>query len=168
MSLEQIEGVITVMTTHWTTTDGRYHILIKAHAYKQARAQITTNFTAYYANHLRQSKTETDSWLFFGKPCIPDTLDNTNASSGKNSFLSTSAASFGSFDLSKTSDLFDAFQPPASNLYSWSDVVKQSPISKEVTTPTPSTTATTATSVFVYPKQGPQPHMQNTATLRQI
>jgi hypothetical protein len=80
-----------------------------------------------------------------GPPGIKVAADNADKSSGAISFLTTSAASFASFDMSTTNDAFETFTP-ASQTYSWSYVTQQKapPIPSEVTTPIPPATATTA------------------------
>jgi hypothetical protein len=86
-----------------------------------------------------------DALRFMGPPGIKVAADNTDKSSGAISFLTTSAASFASFDMSTTEDAFETFTP-ATRTYSWSEVAQQQapPIPSEVTTPIPPATATTA------------------------
>jgi hypothetical protein len=80
-----------------------------------------------------------------GPPGIKVAADNTDKSSGAISFLTTSAASFASFDMLTTKDAFETFTP-ATQTYSWSKGAQQKapPIPSEVTTPIPPATATTA------------------------
>jgi hypothetical protein len=84
--------------------------------------------------------------LFLRPPGIKVDINNKDESSGAMSFLTTSAASFASFDTSTTADAFEIFTPVAGT-YSWSHIVwqKSPPIPSEVsTTSIPAATVTAA------------------------
>lgn len=145
--LETTAGVIAVLPTRRTTKTGRYNILVKSKDFKQVRANIIQKFPTYYKQVSTDAQQNPDNYQFLGPPGIPSYTNNEDASSGAQSFLSTSAASFASFgDMSDTSDVYEPFTP-ATNTYSWSDVVKRSPSSQipaVVSTPISSATVTTA------------------------
>jgi hypothetical protein len=143
--LEQITGVIAVVSTRKTLTLGRYNILIPAGQFKAVKGNIIQHFPEYYNNISADAKQNPDALMFLGPPGIKVDTDNEDESSGAMSFLTTSAASFASFDMSTTADAFEIFTP-AAGTYSWSDVAqrKSPPIPSEVTTPTPAATATAA------------------------
>jgi hypothetical protein len=143
--LEQITGVIAVVSTRKTLTLGRYNILIPAGQFKAVKGNIIQHFPEYYNNISADAKQNPDALMFLGPPGIKLDTDNEDESSGAMSFLTTSAASFASLDMSTTADAFEIFTP-AAGTYSWSDVAqrKSPPIPSEVTTPTPAATATAA------------------------
>jgi hypothetical protein len=99
------------------------------------------------------AKQKPDSLQFLGPPGIKQDTEQDDESSGAISFLTTSAASFASFDMSTTVDAFETFTP-VTGTYSWSEVVQQNPppVPSEVTTKpnsaTTPTTASLATSAF--------------------
>jgi hypothetical protein len=110
------------------------------------KGNIVQNFSDIYNKVPIDARQNPDALMFMGSPGIKVATDNEDESSGAISFLTTSAASFASFDMSTTDDAFETFTP-ATRTYSWSDVVQQKspPIPSEVTTPIPAaTTATTA------------------------
>jgi hypothetical protein len=143
--LEQITGVIAVVSTRKTSTLGRYNILIPAGQFKAVKGNIIQHFPEYYNNVSADAKQNPDALMFLGPPGIKVDTDNEDESSGAMSFLTTSAASFASLDMSTTADAFEIFTP-AAGTYSWSDVAqrKSPPIPSEVTTPTPAATVTAA------------------------
>jgi hypothetical protein len=152
--LEQIPGVITVVPTRTFPQIGRYNILISSGKFKAMKATITQQFPAMYATVPADAKQNPDSLKCFGPPGIkPGETKKDNKSSGAISFLTTSAASFASFDMSTTADAFETFTP-ATGTYSWSEVVQQKKplVPSEVTTKPNSiatpTTASLATSAF--------------------
>jgi hypothetical protein len=144
-TLEQITGVIAVVSTRKTPTQGRYNILIPAGQFKAVKGSIIQRFPEYYKNISADAKQNPDALMFLGSPGIKVDNDNEDESSGAMSFLTTSAASFASLDMSTTADAFEIFTP-AAGTYSWSDVAQQKPppIPNEVTTPTPNATVTAA------------------------
>ena len=151
--LEQITGVIAVVPTQTTSQTGRYNILITSGHFKATKAIITKQFPAWYNTVPDDAKQNPDSLKFFGFPGIKSGVEKDDESSGAISFLTTSAASFASFDMSTTADAFETFTP-VTGTYSWSEVFQQNPppVPSEVTTkPNSVTTPTTeslATSAF--------------------
>jgi hypothetical protein len=143
--LEQISGVITIMSTQMTPTSGRYNILISAGKFKEVKGNIVTNFSDIYNKVPSDARQNPDALMFMGSPRIRVAADNEDESNGAISFLTTSTASFASFDMSTTDDAFETFTP-ATRTYSWSKVAQQKapPIPSEVTTPIPAATVTTA------------------------
>jgi hypothetical protein len=106
---------------------------------------IVKKISAIYNQVANDARQNPDALQFMGPPGIKVAADNTDESSGAISFLTTSAASFASFDMSTTEDAFETFTP-ATRTYSWSKVAQQKapPIPSEVTTPIPPATVTTA------------------------
>jgi hypothetical protein len=152
-TLEQIPGVIAVVPTRTTAQIGRYNILISSGKFKTTKATITKQFPAMYDTVPVDAKQKPDSPQFLGPPGIKQDTEQDDESSGAISFLTTSAASFASFDMSTTVDAFETFTP-VTGTYSWSEVVQQKPppVPTEVTTKPNSaatpTTASLATSAF--------------------
>jgi hypothetical protein len=142
-ALEEITGVKTVIQTRKTHTYGRYNILIDAKTFKVTKGIIQARFAAIYKKHVPiNAKQDPEALQFYGPPEIP--MDNDyEESSGEKSFISMSAASFASFDMSNTHDNYEMFIPVAGT-FSWSDAVQEKtrPIPHEVTTPGPDATAT--------------------------
>jgi hypothetical protein len=143
-----------VLPTRKTAKTGRYNILVHSKTFKKVRATIIDKFPAYYDQIASDAQQNPDAYLFLGPPSIPNyNNNNEDASSGDQSFLSMSAASFASFgDMSATADVYEPFTP-ATNPYSWADIAKrsQSSIPDVVSTPTSSadvTMASQATSVL--------------------
>jgi hypothetical protein len=152
--LEQIPGAIAVVPTRTTPQIGRHNILISYGQFKATKATITQEFPAMYATVPANAKQNPNSLKFFGPPAIKPETKKDEESSGAISFLTTSAASFASFDMSTTADAFETFTP-ATGTYSWSKVVQQkkTPVPSEVTSKpniaaTPTSTASLATSAF--------------------
>jgi hypothetical protein len=133
------------VSTRTTSKLGRYNILIPAGQFKAVKANIIHHFPDYYNKVSADAKQNPNALMFLGPPGIKADIDNEDESSGDMSFLTTSAASFASFDMSTTADAFEIFTP-AAGTYSWSDVVQQKspPIPSEVTTPIPVATVTAA------------------------
>jgi hypothetical protein len=121
--LEQISGVIAVASTRKTLTLGRYNILIPAGQFKAVKGNIIQHFPEYYNNISADAKQNPDALMFLGPPGIKVDTDNEDESSGAMSFLTTSAASFASLDMSTTADAFEIFTP-ATGTYSWSDIAQ--------------------------------------------
>jgi hypothetical protein len=150
--LKQIPSVIAIVPTQTTPQNGRYNILIYSEKFKAMKATITQHFPAWYGTVPADAKQNPDFFKYFGPPGIKPATENDKASSGAVSFLTTSAASFASFDMSTTADVFETFTP-ATGTYSWSKVVQKTPpVPSEVTTKPNSvatpTTASLATSAF--------------------
>jgi hypothetical protein len=153
-SIESTAGVIAMLPTRRSLTTGRYNILTKATDFKTVRADIIAKFPSYYDQVCPNEQQKPDAYLFHGPPGISALKDTDDASSGAQSFLSTSAASFASFsDLSESTNVYENF-PSANNTYSWSDVAKRnsSNIPNEVSTPVANAKASHAA-----PKATPSP-----------
>jgi hypothetical protein len=151
--LEQITGVIAVVPTRTTSQTGRYNILISFGQFKATKAIITKQFPTWYNTVPEDAKQNPDSLKFFGFPGIKPGIEKDGKSNGAISFLTTSAASFASFNMSTTADTFETFTP-ATGTYSRCEVVQQKnpPVPSEVMTKpnsvTTPTTASLATSAF--------------------
>jgi hypothetical protein len=140
--IEEIAGVMAVVTTGKTLTHGKYNVLITSQRFLEVKSEITQNFDEYYDKVSEEAK-QKDNLLFFGQPGIQTVNDRYEESSGELSFLSTSAASFGSLDLSTTEDAYEFFTP-AAGAYSWSEVVQQKRQDIPSVVTTPRTSASTA------------------------
>jgi hypothetical protein len=151
--IEQITGVTAVVPTRTTSQIGRYNILISSGQFKATKAIITQIFPAWYDTVPADAKQNPDSLKFLGSPGIKPETEKDDESSGAILFLTTSAASFASFDMSTTADAFETFTL-VTGTYSWSKLVQQKPppVPSEVTTKPNSaatlTTASLATSAF--------------------
>jgi hypothetical protein len=109
------------------------------------KSNIVKKISAIYNQVADDAQQNPDALQFMGPPGIKVAADDTDKSSGAISFLTTSTASFASFDIPTTKDAFETFTP-AIQTYSWSKVAQQKapPIPSKVTTPIPHATATTA------------------------
>jgi hypothetical protein len=85
------------------------------------KGNIVKNFSDLYDKVPVDARQNPDALRFMGPPRIKVAADNADKSSGPISFLTTSVASFASFDMSTTDDAFETFTP-ATRTYSWSDV----------------------------------------------
>jgi hypothetical protein len=149
--IDNIPDVIAVVPTRKSTKTGRYNILTHVQKFTQVRTTLTTKFASLYDRVASDAKQNPEALLFLGPPGIQISSDNSDSSSGDQSFLSISAASFASFgNISDTEDNYQTF-PPSTNTYSWSDVTKRGtsqPIPSVVSTPdATATSASYATSV---------------------
>jgi hypothetical protein len=128
-----------------TPTSGRYNILIPAGKFKEVKSNIVKKNSAMYNQVANDAQQKPDALRFMGPPGIKVAADNADESSGAISFLTTSAASFASFDMLTTEDAFETLTP-ATRTYSWSKVAQQKalPIPSQVTTPIPPAITTTA------------------------
>jgi hypothetical protein len=124
--IESINGVIAVVPTRKTKTDGRYNILIKESEFKVVRQKITNEFATYYDQVPEDAKQNPNTLGANGSPGIHVPLNaDGDSSSGAISFLTASAASFSSFsDLSDTDDVYERFVP-AAQTYSWSEIAQR-------------------------------------------
>jgi hypothetical protein len=143
--IKQLPGVTTIVLTRMTPTSGRYNILIPAGKFKEVKSNIVKNFSSIHNQVADDARQKPDALQFMGPPGIRVGANNADESSGAISFLTTSTASFTSFNMSTTKDAFETFTP-ATQTYSWSKVAQQKapPIPIKVTTPIPPATATTA------------------------
>jgi hypothetical protein len=160
--IEQLPGVTTIVPTCLTPTSGRYNILIPAGKFKEVKSNIVKKISAIYNQVADDARQNRDALRFMGPPGIKVAADNTDKSSGAISFLTTSAASFASFDMSTTEDAFETFTP-ATRTYSWSKVAQQKPlpIPSKVSTPIPPATATTSSHAVLAMTSNPPCDLQS-------
>jgi hypothetical protein len=110
--LEQLPGVTTTFLTRLTPISGRYNILISAGKFKEVKGNIVKNFSDLYNKVPADARQNPDALQYMGPPRIKVAADsNADESSGTISFLTTSAASFASFDMLTTDDAFETFTP---------------------------------------------------------
>jgi hypothetical protein len=118
--IKAVEGVTDIVPTRNSDTTGRFNILIKKSSFKAAKVIISTAFEQWYQEVPADVRPPPDA--FSGSPRI-GTQGSDDESTGEQSFLSMSALSFASMDMSTGPEPFESFTP-ASGTYSWSQVLQ--------------------------------------------
>ena len=118
--IKDVEGVTDIVPTRHSDTTGRFNILINKSHFKSAKAEIVQSFDHWYNEVPSSSRPHEEA--FSGLPRI-GTQGADDESTGEQSFLSLSAASFASMDMS-TGPHFVENYTPTSATYSWSQVTQ--------------------------------------------
>lgn len=119
--IDIIAGVNAIVPTKSTNSHGWYHILVRKDHFKKVKQHLQDNLdTLYNEVPMDARKTPTS---FTGLPQLNTRSDD---STGGNSFLSLSAQSFASLELSSVDDNFH-YPPPTSSAYSWADITSNTP-----------------------------------------
>jgi hypothetical protein len=104
--LEQLSGVMVVVSTKTTSKLGQFNILIPSWQFKAVKVNIIHHFPNYYNKVSANAKQNPNTLMFLGSPGIKADMGNEDESSGAMSFSTTSVASFVSFDMSTTTNAF--------------------------------------------------------------
>jgi hypothetical protein len=119
-NIRGVDGVIDIVSTRNTDTTGRYNILISKSSFKSAKAEIIDKFSNWYLAVPPDAIPHSDA---FAGPARVAANGMDDESTGDQSFLSMSALSFASMDMSTGATPFESFTP-TSGTYSWSQVLQ--------------------------------------------
>ena len=137
-----VEHVCEIVSTKHTSRYGRYNIVVERSQFNEVKTVLNET----WGEILEAIPTEVMDDNKFGTPYLSIRDDE---SEGETSFLSLSAQSLASLDLSDISDTFETFPPPSS-VHNWSyaaAVAKKPPSEIEAkTTPPDQTPTSTGTS----------------------
>ena len=118
---QNIPGIFDIVDTKHTPTTGRYNVMVYKDTFKKVREYLTTNLQEMINTYVPEDTPSHDD----GLPSVMMNDNGDDDSSGDESYLSLSAASFASIDISVVSgDTPGEFETKNKNR-SWADVVSK-------------------------------------------
>jgi hypothetical protein len=135
--LQGIQSIIAVSDTNRTDKNGRWHVIVKEKGFATTRKYIASNLQTWI--HTYPATLHDSTPDHFPPPQVSQKYaDADDDSSGQASYMSSCAQSYGSVEDLDTETAFFYTPDTRSNIPSYADIVKQTPISAVTQThPTP-------------------------------